>query len=81
MARFQKNEVCWIIENNNMVTPVTVLSSEDGFVTVRIRHGAMRIRASRLYPSETEAQKALEIRNPKEKLKEKRVPTPWDFDH
>lgn len=58
---FHEGATAYIIENQCRVTPVTIIRKEgSGFYTARFtgrRHGAVRLRANRFYPSEEEARR------------------------
>lgn len=58
----KNNNVAYIIENNIKVSEVEILNKIGGFCTVRIKgkQGAIRLRSSRVFETEEDANKRLQ---------------------
>jgi hypothetical protein len=59
--RFNQGQIAWVIESGMKVRPVRVLSASGSFATVKFldtsEESGMRVRESRLYRSQVEAER------------------------
>lgn len=61
---WQKGDQCYIIENNMHIRPAVVVRSSGGFCTIRFSGGkGIRVRESRLYRTQAEAQMHVRYHN------------------
>lgn len=72
MKNFKENDIVYFIESASYIRQATVLKNSAGFCTIRFETGncgpaGIRIRESKLFKTEKEAQKFL---NKKTKIKE-----------
>ena len=70
--RFKKGDIAYLIENQRRITPVKVMAVSGGFCTVRFCNSdssAIRVRESRLFKTEEEASKSLNVTPNKEDKK------------
>ena len=76
--RFKKGDLAYIVENQRRITPVKVMAVSGGFCTVRFDSdsSAIRVRDSRLFKTEEEASRSLNMTGYKGRKKEEihRVP-------
>lgn len=69
---FKKGDIAYIVENQMRVTQVKVLAASGGFCTVRFcdsGSSAIRVRDSRLFKTEEEASRSLNVTANKEDKK------------
>lgn len=71
--RFKKGDIAYLIENQRRITPVKVMAASGGFCTVRFcvsDSSAIRVRDSRLFKTEEEASRSLNVTEYKEHKEE-----------
>ena len=71
--RFKKGDTAYLIENQIRITPVKVIAVSGGFCTVRFcdsGSSAIRVRESRLFKTEEEASRSLNVTEYKEHKEE-----------
>lgn len=70
--RFKKGDIAYLVENHMRITPVKVMAASGGFCTVRFCNSgssAIRVRDSRLFKTEEEASRSLNVTKNKEDKK------------
>lgn len=63
IMKYKKDEIRYIIENNIKIVPVKILKYSSGFYTVKFltKTGATRLKEHRIFATEEEAKKHLEL--------------------
>ena len=63
--KFSRGDTCYILENNRNVRAAKVISRQGSFVTIQLvgSCGAIRLKESRLFRSETEAEASRKTTN------------------
>lgn len=69
--KFTRDEICYILENNEVATPAKVMRRQGNFYIIQLvgHSGAIRLPESRLFKSEEEA-----LQSRKEEKKEETYP-------
>ena len=76
--KYEKNDTAFIVESNRIIRKVKIRNYAAGLYLVQFEDstGGIKVRESRLFPSEEEARATLP--QPKEKPAPRRSRTPWD---
>lgn len=62
----KKGDKAYILESNRIITPVTIIGISGGLYTCSLPSGgAIRLKRSRLYETEEEAQSHIPVEKPK----------------
>lgn len=78
MGKFEVGKKIFFIKNNCCITNGIVTKNAGGFCTIKIGDGAIRLRESRLFETE---QEAMEMLKKCGNYKEKRIRSPYDYEH
>lgn len=71
--RFKKGDMAYLVENHMRITPIKIVAASGGFCTVRFCNSdssAIRVRESRLFKTEEEASRSLNVTKCKKHKKE-----------
>lgn len=77
--QFEKGQVVYIVENGKYIRKCSIIEVRSGFAVLEFQNGALtRLRLSRLYATEEDAQAAIPAHEQNSQENFRHMRTPWE---